>query len=121
MRLPRTTALAGATCLLLGTVGLAGAGTAAAAETRAATCTASVVRTGVTGTLKKCTESDGRVRVVGTLRDSALSNGATVLTVRIGTYNQQWTICGTDKPIDTGYRSGGAVALGWGSVSADRC
>ncbi|MFH8377477.1 hypothetical protein ACH4A7_28605 [Streptomyces cyaneofuscatus] len=120
MRLPRTTALAGATCLLLGTVGLAGAGTAAA-ETRAATCTASVVRTGVTGTLKKCTESDGRVRVVGTLRDSALSNGATVLTVRIGTYNQQWTICGTDKPIDTGYRSGGAVALGWGSVSADRC
>ncbi|MFF2539430.1 hypothetical protein [Streptomyces cyaneofuscatus] len=121
MRLPRTTALAGATCLLLGTAAITGAGTAVAAEPRAATCTATAVHTAVTGTLKKCTESDGRVRVVGTLRDTTLSNGATVLTVRVGTYNRQWTICDSDKPIDTGYRPGGAVALSWGSVSADRC
>ncbi|MFI7237443.1 hypothetical protein [Streptomyces cyaneofuscatus] len=120
MRLPRTTALAGATCLLRGTAGLACAGTAAA-ETRAATCTATVVHPGVTGTLKKCTESDGRVRVVGTLRDSVLSNGATVPAVRIGTCNRQWSVRGTGKPIDTGYGPAGAVALGWGPVSADRC
>jgi hypothetical protein len=119
MRHSHTTALVTAACLSLAALALTG--TAAAAQTEAADCTTTSVRSGVSGSLKQCTWDDGRIRLVGTLRDTAMGDGATLLDVRVGTYARQWVICGDDTPVDTGYQPGGAVSFRWSSVSADRC
>lgn len=120
MRRSHMTALIASLCLSVTT--LAAASTTAAAQTDAAQCgRIGSPPSGISGTLQQCTWDDGRIRVAGTLRDTALSDGATLLTLRIGLYSRQWVICGSDTPVDTDYQAGGAVGWTYRSVSTDRC
>ncbi|PZH17866.1 hypothetical protein C1I97_04585 [Streptomyces sp. NTH33] len=114
-------ALVASVCLSVAT--LAAASTTAAAQTDAAECgrIGYGTVTGLSGSMYKCTWDDGRIRVFGTMRDITPSDGATLLTVRIGLYSRQWVVCASDTPIDTDYQNGGPVGLGYMKVSADRC
>ncbi|QTA36845.1 hypothetical protein [Streptomyces sp. CA-256286] len=76
---------------------------------------------GLTGKLYVCPWDDGRIRVAGHLRDTSPANGNTRLRVTLGSYSQEWVICGTDKPIDTDYQWGGAVGTGVVSSTAISC
>jgi hypothetical protein len=119
MRRFHTAALATAASLSI--ITLATATAPATAQTAAATCGSAVSNVKVSGTLKQCIWDDGRIRIVGTLRDKSLSDGATLLTVRIGTYSRDWVICGSDTPVDTDYQSSGIVSLRWRTSSAADC
>ncbi|WP_073948693.1 hypothetical protein [Streptomyces kebangsaanensis] len=114
-------ALVASVCLSVAT--LAAATTTAAAQTDVAECGRIGYKTGseLSGNVYKCTWDDGRIRVFGTVRDTTPSDGATLLTVRIGVYSRQWVVCASDTPFDTGYQDGGPVGVGYLKVSADRC
>lgn len=118
MKTTRTHTLAAA--LLLATATVATAGTTATAQTNSV-CEPRTYRAGLSGDLHQCTWDDGRTRVVGTLRDTALSDGATLINIRIGSYSRQWTICGSDTPVDTDYQPGDTVSLTYRSVGTDLC
>ncbi|WP_030788519.1 hypothetical protein [Streptomyces sp. NRRL S-920] len=119
MRRSRAASLA--TAAFLSAVTLATAITPAAAQTTTGACDQSVVSVKVSGRLTVCTWDDGRIRLVGTLRDKTLSDGATLLGVKIGTYSREWVICGSDIPVDTDYQPSGAVSLRWQTISAANC
>lgn len=84
MRRFHMTALVASVCLSV--AALAAASTTAAAQADAAQCgrLGYGAGTGLSGSLNKCTWDDGRIRVFGILRDTVPSDGATLLTVRIG-------------------------------------
>lgn len=105
----------------LSAITLATAITPAAAQTAEATCGQTVVNAMVSGSLKKCTWDDGRIRLVGTLRDKSLSDGATLLSVKIGSYSRDYVICGSDTPVDTDYQESGAVSLRWRNTAVTSC
>jgi hypothetical protein len=101
---------------------LAASSATAAAQADTAQCSQTYPpASGVSGTLRQCTWDDGRIRVFGTMHDTALTDGATLLTIQIGTYSRQWLICTSDTPVDTDYQPGGAVYLTHRPVSADNC
>ncbi|MFF9587012.1 hypothetical protein [Streptomyces achromogenes] len=80
-----------------------------------------IYSTQISGTLYKCTWDDGRIRVLGTMHDPELDNGATLLTVNIGTYSRKWLVCATDTPVDTDYQPGGVVYVTYKSASTEGC
>ncbi|MGA4850902.1 hypothetical protein ACOBQB_33395 [Streptomyces sp. G5(2025)] len=105
----------------LSTVTFAFAAAPAVAQSTTGACEQSVTHVKVTGSLKKCTWDDGRIRLVGTLRDKSLSDGATLLTTKIGSYSRDWVICGSDTPVDTDYQESGIVSVRWATTSASNC
>ncbi|MEV0258788.1 hypothetical protein AB0H82_31570 [Streptomyces sp. NPDC050732] len=119
MRRFRTAALATAASLSI--ITLATGTTPATAQTAAATCGPVMSNAKVSGSLKQCTWDDGRIRIAGTLRDKTLSDGATLLNIRIGTYSRDWVICGGDTPVDTDYQPSGIVSVRWQTSSASNC
>lgn len=76
---------------------------------------------GLTGKLYICPWDDGRMRVFGHLRDSTPANGNTRLRLQMGSYSSEWTICATDRPIDTDYQYGGALGTRVVSSAAITC
>ncbi|MFH9663402.1 hypothetical protein ACH4NF_34615 [Streptomyces sp. NPDC017248] len=114
------TALLASACL--SAAALAASSTTAAAQADTAQCNQTYPPApGVSGTMHQCTWDDGRIRVFGTMHDTALIDGATLLTVQIGTYTSKWLICASDTPVDTDYQTGGAVYWTHRAVSADNC
>ncbi|MEO3765049.1 hypothetical protein [Streptomyces sp. B8F3] len=74
--------------------------------TKAAACTTeSVVGSGARATLTSCTDA-GTIRVTGQLQSTADDGECTRLTVRIGRYSDNWTVCGESENVDTGYQTG---------------
>ncbi|WP_324792454.1 hypothetical protein SJX93_00185 [Streptomyces cyaneofuscatus] len=116
MRRFSTTALAIGVCLSAATLTFS---SPTAASPTAATLTAAADEptltcsqkqfNGLTGKLYICPWDDGRSRVFGHLRDSTPANGNTRLRLQMGSYSNEWTICETDRPIDTDYQYGGAL------------
>ncbi|MFD6798799.1 hypothetical protein [Streptomyces cyaneofuscatus] len=84
------------------------AASTAAADEPTLTCSQKQFN-GLTGKLYICPWDDGRSRVFGHLRDSTPANGNTRLRLQMGSYSNEWTICETDRPIDTDYQYGGAL------------
>lgn len=90
---------------------IAGAAAPALADsipfTKAAACTTETVAgSGARATLTECT-GDGTIRVTGRLESTADDGECTRLTVRIGRYSDDWTVCdGESKTVDTGSRAG---------------
>jgi hypothetical protein len=85
--------------------------------TKAAACTTKAVTgSGARATLTSCT-GDGTVRVTGKLESTADDGECTRLTVRIGRYSGDWTVCdGESETVDTGNRAGTAPAYSLATV-----
>ncbi|MEU0310485.1 hypothetical protein [Streptomyces cyaneofuscatus] len=128
MRRFSTTALAIGACLSAATLTFSSptaasptaATSTAAADEPTLTCSQKQFN-GLTGKLYICPWDDGRSRVFGHLRDSTPANGNTRLRLQMGSYSNEWTICETDRPIDTDYQYGGALGTRVVSSTAITC